>query len=144
MSNDIHKLLEEAGWYEGRRIDISYMIEDLKARELTGPNPLINKLWEEYWNIKIEFITPTGMSGDITLNYENALGISNRLLQQYETLLGDNLVPSGSINEDSGALFVSYSGKFYLAANQNLYQIGIDFFNALDVIINEKDVLRLI
>jgi hypothetical protein len=90
MSSNIHILLEEAGWHEGRKIDISHMIEDLNARGLTLPNALINKLWEEYWNIKVEYITPSGVNGDITLNYENALGISNKLLHQYEALLGDN------------------------------------------------------
>jgi hypothetical protein len=80
---------------------------------------------------------------DITLNSEAAWEIPMEVLHRYEELLKDKIVTAGSINDDSGLIFISYSGKFFLAANQNLFQIGNDFFSALDTIMNERNVIKL-
>jgi hypothetical protein len=63
MGDKIITVLENAGWYEGRKIDIDYVIDDLSQRGLTIPNILVKKLFEEYWNIKLEYITRTGQRG---------------------------------------------------------------------------------
>ena len=83
--------------YPGRRIEIGYMIEDFKREEITIPNMLIENLLKEFWNLELNFNVPNGMYGNVRLNTEEALGLEKYILNYYENLINEKLVPVGTI-----------------------------------------------
>jgi hypothetical protein len=87
MKNEIKLILEESGWYPGRRIEIGYMIEDYRREEITIPNVLIENLLKEFWNLELNFKVPNGMYGNVRLNTEEALGLEKYILNSYENLI---------------------------------------------------------
>lgn len=143
MKRDIEVILSDAGWYEGREIEIEYMIDELKREGLTTPNTVIENLLREFWNIELNVKTPDERLTNIRLNTEVAIGVENRVLSFFEECINEKLVPVGSINDESAVLFVSYSGKFYMAANGVFFKIGENFFEALETIIYQKDIIRI-
>jgi hypothetical protein len=139
MKEDIKQILEESGWYYGRRIEIDYMIEELAREELTIPNRLIEELLHEFWNLLLNFRMPDGASGEIRLNTEIGLGVEQATLTKFEKAVGEKMVPVGGVNECAGILFVSYSGRFYMHADAVFWYVAHNFFEALDVIIHQKE-----
>ena len=51
MNNEVYSLLESAGWYENRNIDIDYEMEILKREGFTLPNAEISALITGRWAI---------------------------------------------------------------------------------------------
>lgn len=143
MKDNIKEILSEAGWYEGREIDIEYMIDELKREGLTIPNILIEELLKEFWNLELNFMTPDERYGRIRLNTGVALGVESKVLIFFEEYINEKLVPVGSIDDESAILFVSYSGKFYMAANGVFFLIGNDFFKGMEAIIYQKNIIRI-
>lgn len=140
----IKHLLEEAGWYEGRRVDIEYMIDDLRKAGLTIPNDLISELLTEFWNLELNFILSDGLSSNIRLNIEEAMmGIMIEELEKLQRATNDKLVPAGLIHFESALLFVSYSGKFYMIVERQMFLIGQNFFDMLETVVFRKGISQL-
>lgn len=142
MENYIKEVLENAGWYYGRKIDVDYMIEELEREGFVIKNHRIIELFEEFWNLNIEYKTPDGSFSSIRLNTEVACGIEKKIVDQISNMINDELIPVGAMHEDTALLLISNSGLFYLAADEKFYKIGDDFFEALSTIINQKDVTK--
>ena len=51
MDTKVKKILEEAGWYNGRQIETDYLIEEIKGNDLTIPNGVIENVQETGKNI---------------------------------------------------------------------------------------------
>ncbi|MBI3235041.1 MAG: SUKH-3 domain-containing protein [Bacteroidetes bacterium] len=134
MNNYIKSMIENAGWYEGRSIDIDYMIEELEREGYKIKNNHVIQLLKEFWNLNIEFITPSGRNSNVRLNIEAALEVEKRDIDKISEILKEELIPVGFIHEDTAILLVSSSGKFYMAANRTIFRIGKDFFEALDTV----------
>jgi hypothetical protein len=142
MDSYIKEVLENAGWYEGRRVDIDYMIEELQRGGFEIKNHNIIQLLKEFWNLNIEYQTPTGNLSNIRLNTEVVNGVEKSVVDKISVLLHDELLPVGLIKEDSALLLVSNSEAFYMAAENEIYRLGDNFFAALSTIIYEKEVVR--
>jgi SUKH-3 immunity protein len=144
MESHVKEIAENAGWYEGRKIDVEYMLEDLKERGFTITNPHIVELLKEFWNLNLEFLTPSGRSSNIRLNIDAATDFDRRDFVKLSEWLHDELIPVGSIHEECAILLLSHSEKFYMMEDSKFYKIGDSLFEALSTIINEKDVLRIV
>jgi hypothetical protein len=139
---DIISLLEDAGWYEGRNIDVEYIIKELSNDGYMINNKQIRDLLKEYWNLNIEFKTPDGYFSNIKLNTEVAKDVDKISVAKISQAIHDDLIPVGSINEDSALLLLSDSGKFYMITDNDVYKIRDNFFDTLKAIIFQDDVTR--
>jgi len=136
--------LSEAGWYPGRVIDIEYMLIDIEDAGQRAPNARIEQLFKEYWNLLLEFKTPDGQYTDIRLNIDPAIFmIEDEELKGCEWLAGEKLLPVGTIHDDSILLFVSGDENFYMLMCGKFYALGHGLLQALDVIIFQKDIMRI-
>jgi hypothetical protein len=139
---DIINLLEDAGWYQGRSIDIEYIISELSMEGYVINNQKIKDLLKEYWNINIEFKTPDGYLSNIRLNTEVAKDVDKISIDKISQAIHDNLLPVGTINEDSALLLLSDSGKFYMITDNDVFKIRDNFFDTLKAIIYQDNITR--
>ena len=145
MEARVMEILDNSGWYEGRKIDVDYMLEDLEGRGFKITNPRIVDLLKEFWNLILEFETPTkDKVSNIRLNIDAGSDYLKEEFKKLSELLQEDLIPVGSIHEESALLLVSNSEKFYMMGEGRFYQISTSFQEMLSVIINEKDVLRIV
>jgi ATP-dependent exoDNAse (exonuclease V) alpha subunit len=105
-------------------------------------NKQIRDLLKEYWNLNIEFKTPDGYFSNIKLNTEVAKDVDKISVAKISQAIHDDLIPVGSINEDSALLLLSDSGKFYMITDNDVYKIRDNFFDTLKAIIFQDDVTR--
>lgn len=141
---EIKKCIEEAGWYPGREIDISYMVNNYIRYGFKEPNKLIQDFLMEYGNIRIEFRTEQGFRYDIRINPDvglNFLDSEDSII--LEQVIDDHLLPIGSINSDHGGLLVSFRGKFYLLGDEGIYYLGDDFLEVCETVFLQKPILKV-
>ena len=86
---DIISLIEDAGWYEGRSIDVEYIIKELSNEGYVINNKQIRDLLKEYWNLNIEFKTPDGYFGNIRLNTEVAKDVDKIYIDKISLAIQD-------------------------------------------------------
>lgn len=143
INNQLRDVLENAGWYEGRQISIDYIIDELwqDGYDITQ-NKIIQNLLREFWNLNIEFKNHDGTYSNVRLNTERVGGVSQQVVQKISELIHEKIIPLATIHDDSAILFVSENGRFYMGVDEQFYRIGNDFFEALDTIINQKEVLK--
>ena len=144
MKNEIIDILSNAGWYPDRKIEIDYIIEDLRREHLTIPNDKIEKLFKEYWNLGIDFQTSDGMTGNIYLNVDRAIEfLDSKLLTTLEKIVNDKLVPAGTIQFDVAVFLISHSGKFYSLYEGTIYLLGNTFTEFLEGVILDKEMFKV-
>lgn len=144
MIAKVKPFMEEAGWYENRRISIDYMLDDFKREGFKEPNELIKQLLAEFWNLKIERITSDGLCVDIRLNTD--VGIERTdidVISHLERIVGIDFLPVGTINGDHAILLLSFEGKFYLLSETGLFFLGNTIFEACRVVLFEEDLLKI-
>lgn len=143
MKPSILALLDSAGWYENRSINIEYEIEALKREGFTLPNEDVILLWKEFWNLKIEFILPTGEFSDIHLSVEKGRrSVENEDVSNYERVVSKKLIPSGLLHLGNALLLISLDLYFYILIEGDIYQVGESFEDFLDVTINRKPLIK--
>jgi hypothetical protein len=141
MNIEIYSLLESAGWFENRSINIDYELEILQGGGFTLPNTEISSLIREFWNLKIEFTLPDGSFSDIELNIETAIQVIEvEDVNVYETIAGKKLIPVGVLHFQTGLVLASLDSNFYLTNSGVLYKISDSFIGFLDVTVNRKEL----
>lgn len=141
---EIKKCIEEAGWYPGRKIDISYMNDQYVRLGFKEPNKLIQDFLMEYGNIRIEFRTNEGYFYDVRINTDVGLNYLDVYhLPMLEQIVNDNLLPIGSINSDHGGFLVSFSGKFYLLGDEGIYHLGDHFLEVCETVFLQQPILKV-
>lgn len=144
MKKEIETILNESAWYQGREISISYMVEDLQREGFVIPNTLIENLLKEFWNNELKFRTQNDMYGNIRLNIDAAISkIDDVTIVKYELLAKEKLMPCGTIYFDTGLLFISNSENIFLMNEGHFYKIGSNFFEAIENIICQNDIIFL-
>lgn len=137
-------LLKQAGWYENRKIDISYMIQDYKRHGFKEPNKFIQDFLMEYGNIRLEFRTEQGFWYDIRINPDVGLKfLDSEDSIVLEQIVNDDLLPIGSINSDHGGFLVSFSGNFYLLGDEGICYLGDYFLEVCETVFLQKPILKL-
>jgi hypothetical protein len=136
--------LEQAGWYENRNIDISYMINEYNQLGFITPNEFIQSFLMEYGNLRIEFRNDNGSYSDIRINPEAGLQfMDSEDLPVLEKIVADNLLPIGSIHSDHFGLLVSFKGGFYLLGDDGIYQLGDDFLTVCETVFLKKPLIKI-
>ena len=144
MDTNVKTILENAGWYEGRQREIDYIIEEIKINNLPVPDKFVQEFLKEFINLELNFKTPDDKYGNIRLILEDIVPyIEERHLKVWSDLATEAIFPIGSLFANTAYLFLSHSGKFYMAYEDKFYLIGDDFNKCLDNIINQKDIHRI-
>lgn len=144
MDNQIKGVLEAAGWYPGRSIDIDYMLDDIKRLGYGIPGESVMDLFREFWNLELIFTMPNGEWGSVRLNIDVAEYYSDYMAKDILAVTSEEKIfPVGTINEGTADLIVSDKSKFYMAHESGIFLVGNDFMDALDSIIYQKDILRI-
>jgi hypothetical protein len=117
------KSLKESAWYDGRKVDISHVADDLKREGLYPLNDKVSAFLEEYHYVTLD--SPKGFS--IQINVDDSLqGVSISLLEKIKSLLNDFVVPIGLIHCGYNALLMTYAGSFYTVIENELIFLGND------------------
>lgn len=144
MFKEIKLFLEEAGWYEGRLIDINYMLNDFRREGYKEPNSSMKELLSEFWNLKVERITSEGFCVNIRLNTDAGLENADiEIVSKLERLVGMDFLPVGTINDDHAVLLLSFESKFYLLADTGLFFLGDGFSKACKTVLFREELLKI-
>lgn len=143
LNPTIQTILENSAWYAGRSIDINYMLEEAAdlGKPISGDN--IKRFLAEFSNNEIEFITPRDTISNVRLNIEAMFDFTLEELNQFDAWLKDELVPVGYIHYESAVILTGEVSGFYMIGENAIYKIGNNFFEALETIVFEKDLIRL-
>ena len=138
MKEHVWKKFEEFGWYPGRSIDIDYMLIDFARERYREPNSLIKNLLREFWNIRIEFQQPDGYNGDLRLNtdYGRQAFDEQEDIAVLEEIVGEKLLPVGSIQFENWTLLISFSGKCFSFAKPEFFFLGNDILDCASMLFN--------
>lgn len=140
----IRNAIEEAGWYEGRKIDISYMIDDYTRHGFNNLNELVQNFLSEYGNIRIEFKNDAGFWSDIRINPEIGMGLlESEHAGKLEKLIGEPVFPIGGIHTDLAGLLISFSGNFYLLEDDGISFLGSDLLTTCECVFLRKPIVKL-
>ncbi|WP_459500869.1 SUKH-3 domain-containing protein [Bacillus sp. C1] len=138
ISNKAIEELKKAGWYEGRKIDIS---ENVKFLEEKGFEVFesAKKFMEEFGELRfnVERVWPDGVTKDIskhTTCIKEVLGVLDSSCFGLEDYIDDKVIPIGSLYNFELNLFISESGRLF----ESMGWIGDNALEALDNLILEK------
>lgn len=134
LSNETVKILRDAGWYEGRRIDIKEIEENLEKLGYTV-FPEVKSFLREFGNLVIED-TINDETHNTSIRFTN--NVNNGSFKLEENYAGEKLVPVGMIDSDNLMLFVSESGRVYISVGK----LGENGKEAWENLINKGKVTR--
>jgi len=132
LSNETLKILRDAGWYEGRRIDIKEIEESLEKIGYTV-FPEVKSFLREFGNLVIED-TINDETHNTSIRFANYYG--NGTFKSIEKYAGEKLVPVGMIDSGNLQLFVSESGRVYISTGK----LGENAKEAWENLINKGQV----
>lgn len=142
MEKKTVEILKEAGWYEGRKIDIKEIIKFLESKGCYV-HEKAKKFIEEFGMLNIE--APTQFSEEIIKKYDfpkydkhttdiyDLLGgaIDAEYSEQYEDDTEEKLVIVGALDDNNLYIMISESGKVYCDTGK----LGDNFEEAWDTML---------
>ena len=140
ISNKTIEILKNAGWYEGRKIDIS---ENLKFLEEKGFDIFesAKKFMEEFGELKInvEEIRKDGTTkvSKHSTCIKETVGVLNSLHFGLEEYVSEKVMLIGSLYNFEINLYISESGRIF----DSTAWVGDSVWEAFDNIINEKGTI---
>ena len=143
ISKKTIEVLKDAGWYEGRKIDIA---ENVKFLEERGFEVLesAKKFMEEFGELKIK-VEDIGEDGkkyfsEHTTCIKEVVGIENSAnfdLKKYEDQENEKVMLIGALYDCDRFLYISESGRIF----DSVEWAGYDALEAWDNIISEKGII---
>lgn len=134
---ELLNILSNAGWYNERRIDSSYITEDLQNQWFTIPNSLISNTISEFGNLKIEHFNENNIYIDIVLNIETAITMTDYTENRnIEIVVNEKVVPIGTAFNDSYLIWITYSEKIYITDDDSIYYLSDNFLDSLLYLFN--------
>ncbi|PEJ66356.1 hypothetical protein CN680_28235 [Bacillus pseudomycoides] len=137
ISNKTIEELKKAGWYEGRKIDISENVKFLEERGFEVFESA-KKFMEEFGELRInvETIRPDGSKtiSEHTTCIKEVIGVLDSSCFGLEDFIDDKVIPVGSLYNFEIDLYISESGKIF----ESTGWAGENALEALDNIILEK------
>lgn len=133
ISDNTYRLLEEAGWYKGRKIDVSELIEKCKENGVYLTDT--QKLFIEEFG---------GISGSKENNYKNYFFISNKLCSPFSK---DEFVYYTNIQKDESILYQLDDediDKLIKQYGQNTVYIGNCYYYSNPLLLSENGILLLV
>jgi hypothetical protein len=147
-NNDLNliKLLENAGWYEGRKLgyeEISEMVKNEGFAEL----PNVISFLQEFMGIKIIFKNKRNgvKNDDITFSFEDAtdLEVPERINEEYSQRIGKELCPIGTAFRRYVVLMMSNDMCVYSGFDSSLCKIADSGIDAIKAMINGDDPIPI-
>ena len=141
ISNKAIEELKKAGWYEGRKIDISENIKFLEERGFEVFESA-KKFMEEFGELRInvEKIWPDGVTKQIskhTTCIKEVIGVLNSSFFGLEDYINEKVIPIGALYDFEINLYISESGRIFEATGW----AGDTVLEAFDNIILEKGTM---
>lgn len=140
VSNKTIEELKKAGWYEGRKIDISENIKFLEERGFEVFESA-RKFMGEFGELKInvEKIWPDGSKQISKHNtcIKEVIGVLDSSCFGLDNFIDDKVIPIGALYNFGTLLFISESGRIF----KSIGWVGDTAWEALDNIILEKGTL---
>ncbi|MGG3670850.1 hypothetical protein COM83_25095 [Bacillus cereus] len=137
ISNKTIEELKKAGWYEGRKIDISENVKFLEERGFEVFESA-KKFMEEFGELRInvEKIRPNGSKkiSEHTTCIKEVIGVLDSSCFGLEDYIDEKVIPVGSLNDFGLNLYISESGRLF----KSIGWVGDNIMEALDNIILAK------
>ncbi|MEK0224259.1 SUKH-3 domain-containing protein [Bacillus proteolyticus] len=136
ISNKTIEELKKAGWYEGRKIDISENVKFLEERGFEVVESA-KKFMEEFGELRInvEKIRPDGLViSKHTTCIKEVIGVLDSSCFGLEDYIDEKLIPVGSLHDFGLNLFISESGRLFKSTGW----VGDNALEAFDNIILGK------
>lgn len=140
FSKITEEILIKAGWYSGRKIDISNCLEYYQKRNL-HINDTIEKFLEEFTGLKIVYprYRDANFVDEFEINYEAAMYYPEDTREYFKLRTGEDLVPIGYIAGRHMTAFMSDTGKIYETDGDFLAKLGDDYISAFETLCHRKD-----
>ncbi|MED1093683.1 SUKH-3 domain-containing protein [Bacillus paramycoides] len=140
ISNKTIEELKKAGWYEGRKIDISENVKFLEERGFEVFESA-KKFMEEFGELQfnVEKIRSDGSKkiSKHTTCIKEVIGVLDSLCFGLENFIDDKVIPVGSLYNFEIDLYISESGRIFEATGW----AGDTVLEAFDNIILEKGTM---
>jgi hypothetical protein len=144
MNVYLKKCLEEAGWSEDREIVIDYMIEEVAKIGYPTDSSYLCDFLQKFGNLLIEFETPDSRISCVRTGIESIHELYPDEASKLSGLVQKQIIPVGFIHYESALLLISCeSGSFYMTTYKGFYKLGNDFIETLEMIVYEKDIIRI-
>ncbi len=140
----IIQCLEAAGWYEGRKIDVSYMIEEIDNTGYKTVSPYVFNFLQQFGNLLIEFQTPDNRTSAVRINVEAVQELYVEESLKLSKFTNDEIIPIGYIHYEAAIILISSkSGNFYMLSDVGFFELGNTFIETLETVVYQKDLIRL-
>ncbi|MED1042822.1 SUKH-3 domain-containing protein [Bacillus mycoides] len=141
ISNKTIEELKKAGWYEGRKIDISENVKFLEERGFEVFESA-KKFMEEFGELQfnVESIWPDGVTKEIsehTTCIKEVIGVLNSSFFGLEDYIDEKVIPIGSLYDFEINLYISESGRMF----KSIGWVGDNVLEALENVILEKETV---
>ncbi|MDI6533840.1 SUKH-3 domain-containing protein (plasmid) [Bacillus mycoides] len=139
ISNKTIEELKKAGWYEGRKIDISENVKFLEERGFEVFESA-KKFMEEFGELRInvEKIWPDGLFiSKHTTCIKEVIGVLDSSCFGLENFIDDKVIPIGSLYNFEIDLYISESGRMF----KSIGWVGDNVLEALENVILEKETV---
>ncbi|SFK07495.1 MULTISPECIES: SUKH-3 domain-containing protein [unclassified Bacillus (in: firmicutes)] len=140
ISNKTIEELKKAGWYEGRKIDISENVKFLEERGFEVFESA-KKFMEEFGELRInvEKIWSDGSKqiSKHTTCMKEVIGMLDSSCFGLENFIDDKVIPIGSLYNFEIDLYISESGRMF----KSIGWVGDNVLEALENVILEKETV---
>ena len=140
ISNKTIEELKKAGWYEGRKIDISETVKFLEERGFEVFESA-KKFMEEFGELQInvEKIWSDGSKqiSEHTTCIKEVIGVLNSSFFGLEDYIDEKVIPIGSLYNFEINLYISESGRMF----KSIGWVGDNVLEALENVILEKETV---
>ncbi|MGE6599606.1 SUKH-3 domain-containing protein [Bacillus proteolyticus] len=140
ISNKTIEELKKAGWYEGRKIDISETVKFLEERGFEVFESA-KRFMEEFGELRInvEKIRSNGSKtiSEHTTCIKEVIGVLNSSFFGLEDYIDEKVIPIGSLYDFEINLYISESGRMF----KSIGWVGDNVLEALENVILEKETV---
>lgn len=140
ISNKTIEVLKNAGWYEGRKIDIDENLEFLKERGFEVFESA-KRFMEEFGELKINveqiWLDGSKHISKHTTCIKETVGMLNSIHFKLRRYTSEKVIPIGSLYNFTIDLYISESGRIF----DSTAWVGDNVWEAFDNIINEKGTI---
>ena len=133
------ELLKKSGWVEGRKVDISNVVQNYfdTSYELSKTQEFFLK---EYLDLDIKYPSQrvANLEMIISINPTKAGFAINDIMEIYERFIGESLFAVGDFELFPMTILLAKSGAFYGVNGEFVFEFGTDFKQVIDCCIDRR------
>lgn len=133
FSEKTYKILNEVGWYQNRKIDVSSTVLFLESKGFRVGS-VVKEALEQFGGLEYKFSDGEDFENFIIIPEEQiGDGVQKIHFKRYDTLMGEYLIVIGSVFRNNAIMFMSESGKVYGAYDDYyIWEFGSDIYEAIN------------